>query len=211
MAQKGSTVEFFSGYRREMEIGEYKVLKTAGGEKRIKFDMRLPISNRPMLGIPGWISEGHELIIKDDSVYDKSTCKGVRLEGMTVTVFSTDTVKSKSILMAGCTMDKFVVQAIGKDDKKQTHLGFVLYAPASKDLAEWSYDHMDATMFAEFDTTQASFSYGGEAEEDELDASLFDKKEVSEDSTKSAAEKPKLHAVPKPKPGKMPSKKKPKK
>lgn len=67
-------------------------------------------------------------------------------------------------------MDKFVVERVGEGEKAEVFVSFVVYAPCSKDIIGWFYDHQGATIFAEFDATQATFSYDGEADEEEESA-----------------------------------------
>ena len=164
-----ATVKFFNNKRPEIEVGDFHILQSTGQEKRIKLQLRIPISNRPLTGIPDWIQDGYQFVVKDGSVYRKSITDGVRLEGITVTFFATDKAKQKSILLAGSTMDRFSVEKIGKDDKAMVFLNFVLYAPCTRIIASWAYEQTGTTMFAEFDSTQASFSYSGESEEEEAE------------------------------------------
>lgn len=160
------TIEFFEG-RRELEFGDFQSLKTTGNERRVKVNMRIPISNHSMVGMPSWVSQGHEIVVRDKSFYNKAICKDVRMEGMSIDFFSTDSVKRKMRTLNGATMDKFSVERVGKDDKAQTYLNMVVYAPCSLEIIQWCYETQGATVFAEFDTTQAEFSYKGGEEDAE--------------------------------------------
>ena len=53
-------VKFFEKSRREMEIGDFHSLKSRGGERRVKANMRIPLSNRSTAGIPEWILDGYQ-------------------------------------------------------------------------------------------------------------------------------------------------------
>lgn len=159
-------IQFYEG-RRELEFGDFVSLKTTGNERRVKINMRIPISNHSMVGMPSWVSQGHEVVVRDKSFYTKAICKDVRMEGMSIDFFSTDTVKRKLRTLNGATMDKFSVERVGKDDKCQTFLNMVVYAPCSLEIIQWCYETQGATVFAEFDTTQAEFSYKGDEEESE--------------------------------------------
>lgn len=161
MAQE---IEFFTDSRRECELGDFHSLQSKGNERRIKVAARLPLSNRSMVGLPEWVSQGHELVVKDKSYYNKSICKDMRMEGMSIDFFTTDTVKRKSRTLNGCTLDKFSVERVGKDDKSQTFLNFIFYSPCSLEVVQYFYEMQGGTAFVQFDTTQASFSYDGEEE-----------------------------------------------
>lgn len=164
----GQEIQFYEG-RRELEFGDFNSLRTTGNERRVKINMRIAISNHSMVGMPSWVSQGHEVVARDKSFYTKAICKDVRMEGMSIDFFSTDTVKRKNRTLNGCTMDKFSVERVGKDDKCQTFLNMIVYCPCSLDIIQWCYETQGATVFAEFDTTQAEFSYKGDADEDESD------------------------------------------
>jgi hypothetical protein len=162
-------VKFFTA-RREMEIGDFHSLKTRGGERRVKTSLRIPLSNRPTQGIPDWVLEGYTFVVKDASPYDKTSCKGVKLEGMSIAFYTSDTVKRKMQGVGGlngCTMDRFVVERVGEGEKAEVYINFIVYAPCSKDIIAWFYDHQGASIFCEFDTTQASFAYEGEEEDED--------------------------------------------
>jgi len=169
-----TAVEFFTDSRRETELGDFHSLKTTGNERRVKVAIRLPLSNRSMVGIPEWISQGHELVVKDNSFYTKTLCKDVRMEGMSVDFFTTDSVKRKMRTLNGCTLYKFSVERIGKEDKAQTYLNFVLYAPCSLEIMQFFYEMQGGTVYAEFDATQAAFSYDAKDEDDEEIEDLSD-------------------------------------
>jgi hypothetical protein len=116
-------------------------------------------------------------------MYDKSRTKKVRLEGMSVDCFTTDTVKKKMLSLHGCSLDKFVVEKVGEDDKAIVFLAFLIYAPTSEEQIVWWYKHQGATVFAEFDATQASFAYGGEEDEAEEVAGDLVGKDPNDDPT----------------------------
>lgn len=164
MAQ--AEVRFFKK-RRKMELGDFHSLKSRGGERRIKLQCRVPLSNRPAAGVPDWIMAGYEFVVKDEFYYDRTNCKGVKLEGMSIDFFTTDEVKGKMRTLNSCTLDRFAVLRVGDNEKAEVYLTFIAYAPCGKEIIAWAYDYQGATVYAEFDATQASLSYGGEDDEDE--------------------------------------------
>lgn len=160
----------FISKRREMEIGEFHSLKSKGGERRVKVPVSIPLSNRDTTGLPEWILDGYSFVVKDESLYDKIRCKDTKFEGMSVEFFTTDTVKRKMQGVGGLngmTMDRFVVERIDEGEKAEVFLSFLVYAPCSKDIIVWMYEFQGHSVFVEFDATQATFSYDGEAGEEE--------------------------------------------
>jgi hypothetical protein len=166
-----SEVKFFKT-RREMEVGDFHSLKSRGGERRVKAAVKIPMSNRPNKGTPAWILDGYQFVVKDDSPYNKMVCKDVKYEGMSVSFFTSEDGVRKMAGVGGldsCTMDRFVVERVGDSEKALVFLSFVIYAPCGKDIIGWFYDHQGGTVYAEFDTTQATLSYGGEEDEEDED------------------------------------------
>lgn len=154
--------EFFPNVRRELEIMDYHVLKSSGGERRIKANLRIPIAGgRPVAGMPEWTLEARESVIKDRGIHRKVVCE-LEIEGVTVEFFNSPDVKRRTQLINGATLKQFSIERIGKDNKADVFLNLVLYAPASKEIADWFYEHLHGSCFVEFDATQASFSYDGE-------------------------------------------------
>lgn len=110
--------------------------------------------------------------MKDDSFYDKTSCKGVRLEGMSLSFFTSDTIQRKMTGVGGlngCDLDRFMLERVGNDEKAQVYLNFVLYTKCSEEIILWYYRQQGASVFVEFDTTQAMFAYEGEDDEKKND------------------------------------------
>lgn len=157
-----SAVKFFKK-RREIELGDFHSLKSRGGERRVKIAVRIPLSNRPTGGTPDWVAREFEHVMKDESAFAKVSGSKMKLEGMSVDFFTTDKIANKMQTLNSCMLSRFVVERIGETEKAEVYLSFDLYAPCGKPIIGWAYDNQGATVFAEFDVTQATLTYGGES------------------------------------------------
>jgi hypothetical protein len=184
--------EFFPNVRRELEIMDYHVLKSSGGERRVKANLRVPIAGgRPVSGMPEWTLEARESVIKDRGIHRKVVCE-LEIEGVTVEFFNSPEVKRRTLLINGSTLKQFSIERVGKDNKADVFLNMVLYAPASKEIADWFYEHLHGYCYAEFDATQAAFSYDGEdqpKEDSQLELPTGDQAPAETDASKPPAKK----------------------
>jgi hypothetical protein len=154
-------VTFFKT-RREVEIGDFHSLKSKGNERRVKATIRIPLSNRPTTGIPDWVLDGYQFVVKDASHYTKTNCKDMSLEGMSLDIFTTDTVKRKMLALNACKLDRFSIERVGEEEKAVVYLNVTIYAPTDEEQIVWWFRYQGYNVFVEFDTTQASFAYDGE-------------------------------------------------
>jgi hypothetical protein len=151
--------EFFEGRRRELILDDWKPLKTAGGELRLKLLLRMPLLNQPFEGVPTEISEAFTGLKKDDSPIDSSKLN-IMFDGMTVEFFTDDTAKlpwtnGKDGLaggiasVTGAMFDKFAVIANGKAEKRTVDLQFVCYLGATVGMKDWAFEHLHGKLYAE--------------------------------------------------------------
>lgn len=162
-------VKFFK-HRRKMEVRDFTSLMSAGNERRIKAGLRIPMSNLPTKGVPDWVLDGYQFVVKDDSPYNKTSCKKIEMDGMSVSFFTSDETQRKMTGVGGlngCKMDRFVVERIGDDEKAIVYLSFILYVACTEDILLWFFKHQHGEVFAEFDTTQATLVYTGEDEDED--------------------------------------------
>jgi hypothetical protein len=169
-------VDFFTK-RREMIVGDFHSFKESEAIRMVRAPMKIPLANRrPTSGIPEWVLKGYEVVVEDDGPYGKMVVrKGRKIEGMTMSFFTTDTVKGKMNAgvkdaisgLGGCSMEKFRIERVGEDDKAEIYFCFELRAPCNPAIILWFYGMQGATVYVEFDATQAAFHYAGEKKEDE--------------------------------------------
>jgi hypothetical protein len=151
--------EFFEGRRRELTLDDWKPLKTAGGELRLKLLLRMPLLNQPLQGVPTEISEAFIAMQKDESPIDSSKLN-IMYDGMTCEFFTDDVAKlpwtnGKEGLaggiasVTGAMFDKFVTIAKGKGEKRTVDLQFVCYVGATQGMKDWAFEHLHGKTYAE--------------------------------------------------------------
>ena len=140
--------DFFEGKRRECNLQDYRPLKTKAGERRMKLVVSMPLSNRPLYGIPGEFAEDHALMERKNSKVKMSKV-AVELEGALYSIFSTDTISNATVSLNGATLNSFKLVAEGVGDKRTVSLDFMVYLPWTDPLREWCGDHLHADFFCE--------------------------------------------------------------
>lgn len=181
--------EFFEGRRREIYVADWRPLKTAGVELRLKLLLKMPILNHSLQGLPTEISEAFEGLAADDSPIDSSKLN-IMYDGMTVEFFSNEEAKTpwtngKDGLaggiasVTGALFDKFVMVAAGKGEKRKVDLLFLCYVSATPGMKDWAFENLHGTVFAESVYSQSEM--GNEFMEEEKTAE--DEEEESEQLT----------------------------
>lgn len=151
--------EFFEGRRREMTVADWKPLKTAGGELRLKLLLKMPILNHSLQGVPNEIAEAFKSLAADDSPIDSSKLN-IMYDGMTVEFFSNEESKTpwtngKEGLAGGIAsvtggmFDKFVLLAAGNGEKRKVDLQFICYVNATPGMKDWAFENLHGTVYAE--------------------------------------------------------------
>lgn len=159
MATTKKLKEFFEGRRRELTLDDWKPLKTAGGELRLKLLLRMPLLNQPLQGVPEEISEAFIAMQKDESPIDSSKL-GIMYDGMTVEFFTDDNSKlpwtngkegisGGLASVTGAMFDKFVTIAKGKGEKRTVDLQFVCYLGATVGMKDWAFENLHGKIYAE--------------------------------------------------------------
>lgn len=166
MAKKTKMEDFYKGNRREFTLTDYHVLMTSGEEKRFKLSLEMPISNKPLVAMPGWISNPWQEMEKADSLTTRSNIE-VMLEGMTIDIFCTDAINLKELTATGVLFTGFHLSTSGEGEKKETVLNFVAYVPGSIQMRDWAWGNLRKTFFAEVAYSQSEITFDDVAEEEE--------------------------------------------
>jgi hypothetical protein len=182
MAKATKMTNFFGENRRECSLTNYQTLMTVGEEKRLKMLIEMPLSNKPVLGIPTWVSDPWRGMEKENSLTTRSNIY-VMCEGMTIDFFSTEKIRSRALSMTGCKLGGFHLITTGEGEKKSTALHFTAYIPGSIAVRDWVWDNLRKTFFAEFAYSQTEMDFGSsdsdeDEEEDELSTSADDEVEA---------------------------------
>jgi hypothetical protein len=151
--QQTQLTQFFDGKRRECELRDFHVLKNPAGERRVQLSMHMPLSGQPMDGIPEEFVEQFILMEKETSALNLAKHEGV-VEGATLSVFATDTIKSPILTSNGVMLQGFRLVGEGVKDKRAVHLEFMVYVPYSIALRDWGCDTLHSTFWIEVEASQ---------------------------------------------------------
>lgn len=164
--KRNKQTNFFPNNRREITLQDYRTLMSRGEEKRMKLFVRMPLTNKPAVGIPKWVSAPYLEMAKEDSLTGRCNLTDVFLEGMTLTVYSTDKIKRATLTATGCMLIGFHLDAQGESEKREVFLCFTVYCPANIQLRDWAWDHLHKTFFADFEYSQTEMDFDGADAED---------------------------------------------
>lgn len=164
--KKSKQTEFFGTNRRELILQDYHTLMSRGEEKRMKLFVKMPLIDKPAVGMPKWVANPFLEMCKDDSLTGRANMPDVFLEGMTLTVYSTDKIKRKTLAATGAMLKGFYLEAVRDGEKREVYLCFTAYVPANIQLRDWAWDHLHKTLFADFEYSQTEMDFDGSEEED---------------------------------------------
>lgn len=153
---------FFDGNRRECTLRDFHVLKDRAGVKRIKLSVNMLLTDQPTHDIPEPFAEHYLLLCKEKSPIATSKI-AVVMDGATVEIFSTDTVKRATAKITGGTLQDFKLVAEGINEGRTVALEFIAYLPATADLKDWSWEHLHADFFMEAAPSQMELPVEGPA------------------------------------------------
>jgi hypothetical protein len=166
LAKKTKQLSFFASARRECVLSKYELLETSGEEKRSKLTVEIPLSDRPLVGIPDWISGPFAEMGKAESITGRVSLEAM-CDGMTLEIFSTDTIQRRTLMSTGVMITGFTLSATGDGDQRDIALIATIYVPANITLHEWAWDHIHKTFHAQFEYSQSEMSFEGDENDEE--------------------------------------------
>lgn len=180
-AQQKKLKVFFEERRREVILDDWRPLKSAGGEFRLKLLLRMPLLNKEEHGIPEEISKAFNDMRLDESAINSSKLN-ILYDGMTVEFFADektrtpwtngkDGINGGNASVTGVLLDKFVLIAKGKAEKRTVDLAFIAYVTCNVGMKDFVFDNLHGTTFMEAVYSQSemdnSFMKDEEPAEDE--------------------------------------------
>jgi len=161
---------FFEGRRRKAVLLSWAHLKTRAGESRVKLDLKIPLLNEDVLGMPEAISQAFGVMAADDSRVERTNLN-IFYAGMTLEAFTADTGKTPAVSCTGVMVHKFSLVAQGDGEKREVNLHAVAYVPANMLIRDWAWEHLHGGFFLEmvYSQTEIEFEPEVEPEEEEED------------------------------------------
>lgn len=151
--QKTKLKSFFEGKRRECVLQNYHPLESRAGEKRFKLFVAMPLSNKPVDGMPEAFVEQYELMEREKSVLNHSKVGSI-VEDATFQIFATDTVTKPAIKSVGVILQNLKLIGVGIGESREVSLEFEAYVAGSIALKDWLYEHIHKTFFTEVEPSQ---------------------------------------------------------
>lgn len=160
MDQGTKIKSFFEGRRRECFVKSWTHLKTAAGEPRIKMELKMPLLNKALLGMPDAVGVAYSVMSEDESKVLRANLN-IYCEGMTVDFFAADESVSRVLSVTGALFDKLRLEAKGSGEKRTLDLHFVAYTPANVQLRDYMWDTNHGTFFMETVYSQSELEFAG--------------------------------------------------
>jgi hypothetical protein len=155
--------DFFQGYRRKLQLTDFSPKLNKENEKRIRLDFAMPLTGQPLVGLPDFVSAAMDAVGKLDSGIVTADCSP-ELEGFTIDAFPTPEAKRRELLITGATLRGFQVARPDGDTAAADDVTryFHLNVPGRKEIIDWAWENLGATVFCEFVQTQPSLDLAAE-------------------------------------------------
>jgi hypothetical protein len=161
--------EFFQKQRRKIELEDWHPLMNAQGEKRIRFDLLMPLTGQPYVGFPKFANDAYEKMeLENSSIKDIDLT--TEIEEVTVELYATESSepmeiewgvgldeakadadeKKRKLLLTGSTLRQFKLVRVTREKANVVALRFNITTKSTRGLAAWAHDHHGKTMWAEF-------------------------------------------------------------
>ena len=195
MAEAIKETALFGGHRRKLELESWQVLRSKAGEKRLKMEMRMPLSGESLIAMPDWVGNTYEVMIKDGSAPRRGPLDRY-LEGMTFEVFPTEKHRSRALSLTGVTIKNLCVDRDGEEDTAEVSLRFVLYSPGNVQGRDWAWDLIGGSFWGTFEYSQTEFEFSGEKAGEDTEDATGDGEELAAAGVVAGARRGRGKAVP---------------
>jgi len=162
-------MEFFPGQRRKLEIEGWQPLKNEQDEKRIRFDLLMPLTGQPYVAMPTFLSPAYERMEVEGSAI-KDIDLFTLIEDVTLELYATDQSgplevdwgigldeaeaesrnRKRKLLLTRCTLRNFKVIRIKRGEDDLVAAKFSVTTRSTRGLAAWAHDYNGKTLWADF-------------------------------------------------------------
>lgn len=185
--------QFFPGVRRKIELADWVPLLNEQDERRIRFDLVMPLTGQSYAAMPSFVAPAYEQMEKEGSSIKDSDLL-TSIEDITLELYATDQSgplevewgigldeteakekeKKRKLLLTHCTLRNFKLIRIKRGEDQEVALRFSTTTRSTRGLAAWAHDYNGKTMWGEFSLdpspgqttfdTQESLPMGGKAD-----------------------------------------------
>lgn len=162
-------MEFFPGQRRKLEIDDWQPLRNEQDEKRIRFDLLMPLTGQSYLAMPTFLAPAHERMEAEGSAI-KDADLLTSIEDVTLELYATDASgplevdwgigldeaeaeardRKRKLLLTRCTLRNFKVVRVKRGEDQLVAVKFSVTTRSTRGLAAWAHDFNGKTLWCEF-------------------------------------------------------------
>jgi len=146
---------FFRGYRRETFIDGATILCNSVGEKRLKLNMRLPLSGDQLVGMPNWVGCPFDDIAKPE-IAVKTVASTMELDPMLLHVFALPEGEKEVATFDAVRLCGFKIEHDGEDEHPNIVLRFTAYLPRTGKLLKFADENFGASLYIRYEAAQGS-------------------------------------------------------
>lgn len=163
------STEFFPGQRRKLEIADWQPLRNEQDEKRIRFDLLMPLTGQPYLSMPTFLAPSYEKMELEGSAI-KDTDLLTQIEDVTLELYATDQSgpmevdwgigldeaeaeardRKRKLLITRCTLRNFKVVRVKRGEDSLVAVKFSVTTRSTRGLAAWAHEYNGKTLWCEF-------------------------------------------------------------
>jgi hypothetical protein len=162
-------MEFFQGQRRKLEIADWQPLRNEQDEKRIRFDLLMPLTGQPYLAMPTFLAPAYEQMEIESSAI-KDTDILTQIEDVTLELYATDQSgplevdwgigldeaeaeqrdRKRKLLLTRCTLRNFKLVRVKRGEDALVAVKFSVTTRSTRGLAAWAHEYNGKTLWCEF-------------------------------------------------------------
>jgi hypothetical protein len=163
------STEFFPGQRRKLEIADWQPLRNEQDEKRIRFDLLMPLTGQSYNQMPAFLAPSYEKMELEGSAI-KDTDLLTQIEDVTLELYATDQSgplevdwgvgldeaeaesrdRKRKLLLTRCTLRNFKVLRVKRGQDEIVAVKFNLTTRSTRGLAAWAHEYNGKTLWCEF-------------------------------------------------------------
>jgi hypothetical protein len=162
-------MEFFQGQRRKLEIADWQPLRNEQDEKRIRFDLLMPLTGQPYLAMPTFLAPAYEQMEVETSAI-KDTDILTQIDDVTLELYATDQSgplevdwgigldeaeaeardRKRKLLLTRCTLRNFKLVRVKRGEDTLVAVKFSVTTRSTRGLAAWAHEYNGKTLWCEF-------------------------------------------------------------
>lgn len=162
-------MQFFPGVRRKIELADWVPLLNEQDERRIRFDLVMPLTGQSYAGMPSFVGPAYEQMEKEGSAIKDSDLL-TAIEDVTLEFYATDQSgplevewgvglneaeaeqreRKRKLLLTHCTLRNFKLIRVKRGEDQEVALKFSITTRSTRGLAAWAHDYNGKTMWGVF-------------------------------------------------------------